>query len=101
MIYLPADGVALSSDCMDDGSTKHTVHVLYKSPVPTACHTRWLKLFQKRKQDDKKPLEEKVKLLKKRNAELAAIARRLEEKAKNLQKENLQVINTAECLSAQ
>ena len=47
---------------------------------------------QKRKQDDKKPLEEKIKTLKKRNAELAAIARRLEEKAKHLQQENLKVI---------
>ena len=46
---------------------------------------------QKRKQDDKKPLEEKIKTLKKRNAELAAIARRLEEKAKHLQQENLKV----------
>ncbi|XP_045172088.2 peripheral-type benzodiazepine receptor-associated protein 1-like isoform X4 [Mercenaria mercenaria] len=43
----------------------------------------------KRKQDDKKPLEEKIKTLKKRNAELAAIARRLEEKAKHLQQENM------------
>ena len=48
--------------------------------------------LQKRKQDDKKPLEEKIKTLKKRNAELAAIARRLEEKAKHLQQENLKVI---------
>ncbi|KAK6189922.1 hypothetical protein SNE40_001889 [Patella caerulea] len=43
----------------------------------------------KQRQDDQKPLEEKVKALKKRNAELAAIARRLEEKAKHLQQENL------------
>ena len=41
--------------------------------------------FQKRKADELKPNEEKVKKLKKRNAELAAIARRLEEKAKQLQ----------------
>ncbi|KAK7478244.1 hypothetical protein BaRGS_00030502 [Batillaria attramentaria] len=34
----------------------------------------------KKKQDDHKPLEEKIKTLKKRNAELATIARRLEEK---------------------
>ena len=47
--------------------------------------------LQKRKQDDKKPLEEKIKTLKKRNAELAAIARRLEEKAKHLQQENIKV----------
>jgi siroheme synthase (precorrin-2 oxidase/ferrochelatase) len=36
-------------------------------------------------------LEEKIKTLKKRNAELAAIARRLEEKAKHLQQENMKV----------
>ena len=48
-------------------------------------------ISQKRKQDDKKPLEEKIKTLKKRNAELAAIARRLEEKAKHLQQELLKV----------
>ena len=35
--------------------------------------------------------EEKVKKLKKRNAELAAIARRLEEKTKQLQQENSKV----------
>lgn len=48
-------------------------------------------LFQKKRQDEKKPLEEKIKTLKKRNAELAAIARRLEEKAKHLQQENIKV----------
>ena len=48
-------------------------------------------ILKKRRQDDKKPLEEKIKTLKKRNAELAAIARRLEEKAKHLQQENLKV----------
>ncbi|XP_070204820.1 peripheral-type benzodiazepine receptor-associated protein 1-like isoform X2 [Littorina saxatilis] len=42
----------------------------------------------KKKQEDQKPLEEKIKVLKKRNAELATIARRLEEKAKALQQEN-------------
>ncbi|KAL8579681.1 hypothetical protein ACOMHN_066402 [Nucella lapillus] len=42
----------------------------------------------KKKQEEQKPLEDKVKVLKKRNAELAAIARRLEEKAKALQQEN-------------
>lgn len=47
--------------------------------------------FQKRQKDDQKPLEEKIKTLKKRNAELAAIARRLEEKAKHLQQENMKV----------
>lgn len=47
--------------------------------------------FQKRQKDDQKPLEEKIKILKKRNAELAAIARRLEEKAKHLQQENMKV----------
>lgn len=36
-------------------------------------------------------MEEKIKTLKKRNAELAAIARRLEEKAKHLQQENMKV----------
>lgn len=36
-------------------------------------------------------MEEKIKTLKKRNAELAAIARRLEEKAKHLQQENVKV----------
>ncbi|XP_059150404.1 peripheral-type benzodiazepine receptor-associated protein 1-like isoform X3 [Physella acuta] len=45
----------------------------------------------RQKQDDQRPLEEKIKSLKKRNAELAAIARRLEEKAKNLQQENTKV----------
>ena len=44
--------------------------------------------LQKKKQEDQKPLEEKIKVLKKRNAELATIARRLEEKAKALQQEN-------------
>lgn len=47
--------------------------------------------MQKRQKDDQKPLEEKIKTLKKRNAELAAIARRLEEKAKHLQQENMKV----------
>ncbi|OWF38816.1 Peripheral-type benzodiazepine receptor-associated protein 1 [Mizuhopecten yessoensis] len=46
----------------------------------------------KKKQDDQRPMEEKVKVLKKRNAELAAIARRLEEKAKHLQQENMKKI---------
>ena len=45
-------------------------------------------VVQKKKQDEQKPLEEKIKVLKKRNAELATIARRLEEKAKALQQEN-------------
>jgi peptidoglycan hydrolase CwlO-like protein len=47
--------------------------------------------LQKKRHDEKKPLEEKIKTLKKRNAELAAIARRLEEKAKHLQQENIKV----------
>ncbi|XP_012940834.1 RIMS-binding protein 2 [Aplysia californica] len=42
----------------------------------------------RQKQDEQRPLEEKIKSLKKRNAELASIARRLEEKAKTLQQEN-------------
>ncbi|XP_013413977.1 LOW QUALITY PROTEIN: peripheral-type benzodiazepine receptor-associated protein 1-like [Lingula anatina] len=42
-----------------------------------------------KKSQDQSPAEEKIKKLKKRNAELAAIARRLEEKAKQLQQENL------------
>lgn len=46
---------------------------------------------QKKKQEDQKPLEEKIRSLKRRNAELAAMARRLEEKAKHLQQENLKV----------
>ncbi|GFR99998.1 peripheral-type benzodiazepine receptor-associated protein 1 [Elysia marginata] len=45
----------------------------------------------RKKQDDQRPLEEKIKSLKKRNAELASIARRLEEKAKALQQENSKV----------
>ncbi|RUS89749.1 hypothetical protein EGW08_002452 [Elysia chlorotica] len=45
----------------------------------------------RKKQDDQRPLEEKIKSLKKRNAELASIARRLEEKAKALQLENSKV----------
>lgn len=48
--------------------------------------------LQKRQKDDQRPLEEKIKTLKKRNAELAAIARRLEEKAKHLQQENMKVV---------
>ncbi|XP_062590789.1 peripheral-type benzodiazepine receptor-associated protein 1-like isoform X4 [Saccostrea cucullata] len=47
---------------------------------------------KKRQKDDQKPLEEKIKTLKKRNAELAAIARRLEEKAKHLQQENMKKV---------
>ena len=46
---------------------------------------------QKKRADEAKPSEEKIKNLKKRNAELAAIARRLEEKAKQLQQENQKV----------
>ncbi|KAH9525756.1 hypothetical protein Btru_002276 [Bulinus truncatus] len=45
----------------------------------------------KKKQEDQKPLEDKIKSLKKRNAELASIARRLEEKAKLLQQENTKI----------
>lgn len=45
-------------------------------------------VLQKKKHEDQKPLEEKIKVLKKRNAELASIARRLEDKAKTLQQEN-------------
>ena len=48
-------------------------------------------LLQKKRSDEQKPAEEKIKKLKKRNAELAAIARRLEEKAKQLQQENSKV----------
>ena len=48
-------------------------------------------VLQRRQKDDQKPLEEKIKALKKRNAELAAIARRLEEKARSLQQENIKV----------
>ena len=46
---------------------------------------------QKKRADEAKPSEEKIKNLKKRNAELAAIARKLEEKAKQLQQENQKV----------
>ncbi|XP_052832506.1 peripheral-type benzodiazepine receptor-associated protein 1 isoform X2 [Octopus bimaculoides] len=43
----------------------------------------------KRKQEDYKSREEKLKSFRKRNAELAAVARRLEDKAKILQQQNL------------
>ena len=48
-------------------------------------------ILQEKRADEVKPSEEKIKTLKKRNAELAAIARRLEEKAKQLQQENQKV----------
>ena len=53
-------------------------------------------VLQKKKSEEQKPAEEKIKKLKKRNAELAAIARRLEEKAKQLQQENSKVSHRAE-----
>ena len=46
---------------------------------------------QKRKLEDERTSEEKVKRLKRRNAELASIARRLEEKVKLLQQDSLKV----------
>ena len=56
------------------------------------CSTDFLSFkFQKKKATQEKSSEEKIQKLKKRNAELAAIARRLEEKAKQLQQENLKV----------
>lgn len=53
--------------------------------------------LQKQKAEEQKPSEEKIKKLKKRNAELAAIARRLEEKAKQLQLENVKVPLLGHC----
>jgi hypothetical protein len=46
---------------------------------------------QKKKGDDLKISEEKVKQLKRRNAELAAIARKLEDRMKQLQQDSIKV----------
>ena len=46
---------------------------------------------QKKKAEEDKSSEEKIKKLKRRNAELASIARRLEEKVKQLQHTCLKV----------
>jgi hypothetical protein len=49
-------------------------------------------VLQKKKSEELKSSDEKIKKLKKRNAELAAIARRLEWKAKQLQQESSKVL---------
>ena len=51
--------------------------------------------MQKKKGEESRLSEDKIKKLKKRNAELAAIARRLEEKAKQLQQEQQKVRATS------
>lgn len=47
--------------------------------------------LQKKKTDEQKESEEKVKKLKRRNADLATIARRLEDKVKQMQQDSQKV----------
>lgn len=47
--------------------------------------------MQKKKTDEQRENEEKIKKLKRRNAELASIARRLEDKMKQLQQDSQKV----------
>lgn len=85
----------------------HTFYVCYDESLINGCLLRVLGWFmhifiaplliqviclQKKKSEELKLSDEKIKKLKKRNAELAAIARRLEWKAKQLQQESSKVL---------